>query len=485
MNFKTYDVIIAGSGVAGLYAALSLEPRFRILMLSKRELMTCNSAMAQGGVAAVMDGNDSFERHISDTLTAGGNENNRENLRVLVEQGPRDIEKLLELGVNFDRKPDGSLSLALEGGHSANRVAHYRDSTGEQIVTALLDYVRVLPNVTLLENAHLLNLTKQDENFLAHVHRNSEHEYYAAKTVILATGGIGRVYEFTTNGVTSTGDGIYFAHKMGAKIRDLSYIQFHPTAFADRKSRECFLISEVVRGEGAVLLNHKKERFMQNYEPERLELAPRDVVSKCILAEQEKTGSDEFFLDVSHADGDFIKERFPLIYSRIKEFGFDITKEPVPIYPCQHYLMGGIEVDDYGQTSIEGLYAAGECSHTGVHGNNRLASNSLLEALVFSRRVAEKINATIEINSEETLEISNFPKPSGQAPKPEGLRREIRGIMQNAYFVTPDYEAVKAGLARINEIITTLETDGFELTPEFVETKALATIALLILKELT
>ncbi|MDR2531881.1 MAG: FAD-binding protein [Oscillospiraceae bacterium] len=492
MNFKTYDIIIVGSGVAGLYVALSLEPRFRVLMLSKRELLTCNSAMAQGGVAAVMDEDtDSFEQHIQDTLIAGGYRNNLPNLRVLVEQGPRDIESLQELGVSFDKKEDGSLSLALEGGHSRNRVAHYRDSTGQEIVTALIKHVRALPNITLLENAHLLNLMKEGDDFLADVHRDGAHEYYTAKTCILATGGIGRVYDFTTNSPTATGDGIYFAYNMGAKIKDLSYIQFHPTAFADRASRECFLISETVRGEGAKLLNCKKERFMQKYEPERMELAPRDAVSNCILAEQKVTGSDEFYLDISHADGGYIKSRFPMIYSRVLSSGFDMTKEPVPIYPCQHYLMGGIEVNDYGQTCVKGLYAAGECSFTGVHGSNRLASNSLLEALVFSRRIAENINASTK-SSANPVEIiyEDFPKPEEKKLKPEEVgfeavfAGEIRTIMQKAYFVTPDYEAVKSGLERINEIICVLETGRFELTPEFVETKALAVIALLILKEL-
>ncbi|MCL2694364.1 MAG: FAD-binding protein [Oscillospiraceae bacterium] len=490
MNFKNYDIIIAGSGVAGLYAALNLAPRFRVLVLAKRGLTVCNSAMAQGGVAAVMDTeNDSFELHISDTLAAGGYENNLPNLRVLVEQGPRDVENLQKLGINFDKTDDGNVALALEGGHSRNRVAYHRDSTGQEIVSVLIERVKTLPNVTLLENAHLLDLKKENESFFAELLIEDERRCYRARTVVLATGGIGRVYDYTTNSPTSTGDGIYFAHKMGAKIKDLSYIQFHPTAFAEPRTsagtnRECFLISETVRGEGAYLLNCKKERFMQKYEPERMELAPRDVVSKCILTEQERTGSDEFFLDVSHIDGEYIKDRFPVISARVRESGFDITKEPVPIYPCQHYLMGGIETDDCGRTAIAGLYAAGECSYTGVHGSNRLASNSLLEALVFSRRVAEDINQNSGTAAFGAQEVPRPAYVSDGKQKPNGLRREIRGIMQKAYFIVPNYEEIKKGFTRITEIRETLENGDYALTPELVEVRSLALVAYIILDEL-
>jgi len=487
MKFKRYDIIIAGSGVSGLYAALNLDARFRVLMLSKRGFDTCNSAMAQGGVAAVMDRQtDSFDLHIKDTLTAGGHKNFMPNLRVLVEEGPRDLKNLQELGVSFDKKADGSLDLTLEGGHSRHRIAHHRDSTGYEIVSRLIEKVKMLPNITLLDNSHLLNLTKESGDFLADVYRTGlgAHEYYTAKTCILATGGIGRVYDYTTNSPTATGDGIYFAYNMGADIKDLSYIQFHPTAFADKKCRECFLISEAVRGEGAYLLNRNKERFMREYEPERMELAPRDVVSRCILSEQERTGSDEFFLDITHKGADYIKDRFPMIYSRVMSAGFDITKEPVPIYPCQHYLMGGIAVNDLGASSVKGLYAAGECSATGVHGINRLASNSLLEALVFSRRAAEDINRTASVLKRSSDAVYNDYPPPGGLPKPEGVRREIRGIMQKAYFIVPDFEAIKAGLDRVSEIRRVLETGKFALTADLVEAKALATVAYIILKEL-
>lgn len=496
MKFKRFDVLIVGTGISGIYAALNLDPSLSILMLSKRELTLCNSALAQGGVAAVMDQtNDDYELHIRDTLIAGQYKNNLDNVKILVQQGPKDVERLVEkYGVDFDRNEDGSLALTLEGGHSRRRIAHHKDTTGYEIETALIEQVQKLKNVTVINNSVLCRLErdKQDAGagsalFFADVivdnveGGSKAHEYYCADDVILATGGIGRVYDFTTNSAIATGDGIQLAYNLGAEIKNLSYVQFHPTAFADKENRECFLISEAVRGEGAYLLNCNKERFMPRYEPERKELAPRDVVSNCIMEEQKRTGSDEFWLDISYKDADFIKNRFPMIYGKVLEKGYDMTKEPIPIYPCQHYLMGGINVDGKGATNVPHLYAAGECSHTGVHGANRLASNSLLEALVFSRLIAEDINAHKNDDGRAEVEYP-MSAPDGKA-SPHGIRTEVRHIMQRSYFVHPNYSEAEKGLKRITELKNDLDNGNYAITPDYVETKSIVTCAYIILSE--
>ncbi|MGN0649345.1 MAG: L-aspartate oxidase [Oscillospiraceae bacterium] len=489
MKFRRFDVMIVGTGISGIYAALNLDSGLKILMLSKRELTLCNSALAQGGVAAVMDNtNDDFELHIKDTLIAGHYKNNLDNVRILVEQGPKDVQGLMDnYGVEFDRNADGSIDLTREGGHSRRRIAHHKDSTGYEIETSLIERVQQLTNVSVENNSVLCRLERDESGmFFADVLGKDEngaavHKYFCADAVILATGGIGRVYDFTTNSAIATGDGIQLAYNLGAEIKNLSYVQFHPTAFADRENRECFLISEAVRGEGAYLLNCKKERFMHRYEPERKELAPRDIVSKCIMEEQAKTGSSEFWLDISHKPAEFITGHFPMIYNKVLEKGYDMTKEPIPIYPCQHYLMGGINVDGKGATNIKGLYAAGECSHTGVHGQNRLASNSLLEALVFSRLIAEDISKNSRKDDRTEIEYP-MSSPDG-APLPKGIRTEVRHIMQKAYFVSPDYAEAEKGLARITELKEMLDKGGYEITSDFVETKSLVTVAYIILKE--
>jgi L-aspartate oxidase len=482
---NNYDVIIAGTGVGGLYSALNLPSELRVLLITKRELILCNSALAQGGVAAVYKPvDDSIQLHTNDTLIAGGFKNNPDSLKVLVTEAAKEIERIISLGVDFDKDENGNLHRTLEGGHSRRRIFHHKDSTGFEVTTKLQNAVKALPNVTILENAMLCDIKKTSTGFSADISVNEERKTYNSRYIILATGGIGRVYDYTTNSAIATGDGIALAYELGANIKNLSLIQFHPTAFNNKHTRECFLISEAVRGEGAYLLNCKGERFMQDYD-ERLELAPRDVVSHSIVTEGRRLDSDEFYLDITHKDPEFLKNRFPMIYKYLLEQGYDLTKDRIPIYPCQHYLMGGINVNTKGCSSVDGLYAVGECSHTGVHGNNRLASNSLLEALVFAHQAADDIAEKIRHSdiSLENLEEYKFVHPENAPAIPQGIRTEIRHIMQKAYFVIPNMQEAVAGFERISEIKHMLEAGGYAVDSNYVEAKSLATVAYLILKE--
>ena len=483
LNSGKYDVLILGSGVSGLYAALNLDSDLDILLVSKAELKLSNSSLAQGGVAAVLDTeNDSFDLHFEDTLIAGRQANDKHAVRVLVENGPDDVRNIYKMGVDFDKNDDGSLNMTLEGGHCRHRIVHHKDSTGDEMTTVLIDKVKQLPNVEIRENTLCSEILHAPNGFFANLLVDGEYVSVSASFVILATGGIGRVYKYTTNSKIATGDGIRFAYELGAKIKDLDYIQFHPTGFAGESGRERFLISEAVRGEGAYLLNCKKERFMHRYD-ERLELAPRDKVSHSIMMEYRRTGSDKFYLDISRLDSDFLKNRFPLIYGRCLEAGVDLTKEPIPIFPCHHYLMGGIAVDDNSFTGISRLYAVGECSNTGVHGKNRLASNSLLEALVFSKRAAKEINR--QIHETGFIPVHGAPPPikNGTAPLPNGIRTQIRDIMQKAHFVIPDNNAAEKGLKIIEQIRRRLDNDVFEKTADYCEAKSLATVASVVLRQ--
>lgn len=479
---KNYDIIIAGSGTAGLYTAINLPSDMNILILSKRELKLCNSALAQGGIAGVYRSpEDNIQLHQNDTMIAGGFKNNIETVHILVSEAADNIQTLIDLGVDFDKSPDGELHRTLEGGHSRHRIFHHKDATGYEIVSRLLEKVRTLPNVDIMENAYLCGIKKTSTGFSADTWTNGKRRSFNSHFFMLATGGIGRVYEFTTNSAVATGDGITFAYEMGADIKNLSLVQFHPTAFNNKHTRECFLISEAVRGEGAYLLNKDGERFMHNYD-DRLELAPRDVVSHAIILESRKLDSTDFYLDITRKDPEFLKKRFPMIYSNLLEQGYDLTKDRIPVFPCQHYLMGGINVDSFARTGIENLYAAGECSHTGVHGNNRLASNSLLEALVFSRRAAQDISDKRSGVSEE-FEDHIFEEDPEAVSIPHGFRTELRRIMQNSYFVIPDKKAAVEGFERVKEIKKELTSGKYIVNPDFIEAKSLATIAYLILKE--
>ena len=481
---KEYDVLIVGTGAAGLYGALQFPEDVRVLLISKRELTLSNSSLAQGGVACVLDKiNDDFALHIADTLTAGKNKNNADAVEVLVKEGPGDVLKIRELGVDFDLDENGEMQKTLEAGHSRHRIVHHKDSTGKAIVDALLLQVKNHPNVDICENTLLYKLDRSGDGFLAGlILPSGKSQVVAARYCIMASGGIGRVYQYTTNSAIATGDGITLAFMLGAKIKHLSWIQFHPTAFAAENDRERFLISEAVRGEGAILLNCNGERFAEKYDP-RGHLAPRDVVSNAIMQESIATNSEKFYLDITYKDPDFVRNRFPMIYENCLKENIDITKDRIPVFPCQHYLMGGIDVDLNARTTVDRLYAAGECSHTGVHGANRLASNSLLEALVFSRRAAEDIMKRRETDSAAPFPPFEEHEDLSGKPLPHGFRTEIRKIIQNVHFVIPNHDAAPASLERITEILSEIISGGYAVNRDFVEARSLATVAAIILRE--
>lgn len=474
-----YDVLIVGAGLSGLYAAYNLDSRITALVVSKRDLRLCNSNLAQGGVAAVLDTvNDSFDLHIEDTMIAGKQENRPEAVDVLVKEGPDDVRRMIDLGCEFD-KVDGHIHATLEGGHSRRRIVHHRDTTGEELMRTIIAATENLPNVDIVQNTSLAFLDEANNGYYASLLSDGKLTTVAASYVIMATGGIGRIYKYTTNSSIATGDGISIAHSLGARIENLSYIQFHPTGFAGDNCRERFLISEAVRGEGAHLVNCHRERFMHRYD-ERLELAPRDVVSRGIILESRRTGSDQFYLDITHRTPEFILDRFPMIYERCLQEGVNITKDLIPVFPTHHYLMGGINVDLNSRTRINRLYAVGECSHTGVHGKNRLASNSLLETLVFGRRAAEDINRSFN----DTSVCGKPPVHSVDgAPMPTGTRTSIRSIMQKCHFVLPNPEAARKYQPEVENIAARLNNKRFQITNDYLEARSLANIASIVLKE--
>ncbi|NGT57636.1 L-aspartate oxidase [Clostridium perfringens] len=386
---RVADVLIVGSGVAGLYASLNLREDLEIIMVSKKSVNLCNSSLAQGGIA-VARGKEDFQSFIEDTLKAGKYENNIDSVRVLVEESMDNINKLIDLGANFEKDESGVL-FTKEGAHEINRIVYHKDITGKHVEDILLENVKRRKNIKIIEECEMVDIYHRDNRCIgALFNKDGENLSIYAKVVILATGGIGGLFKKSTNERIITGDSIGVAIRNNIEIKDLSYIQIHPTAFFSKKSEEKrFLISESVRGEGGKLINCNGERFVD-------ELLPRDIVSKKIYEEMKKTNSNNVFLDVSFMEKSFLQNRFPNIYNKCLEEGIDISKEPIPVAPAQHYFMGGIKVDLNGKTSMENLYAFGETSCTGVHGANRLASNSLLEALVFSRRGALEINSYID-----------------------------------------------------------------------------------------
>jgi len=385
-----YDYIIVGSGIAGLYTALLAKEQGSMLIITKGSIDDCNTKYAQGGIAAAIGKNDSPERHFRDTIAAGDGICNEEEVRILVDEAPDRITDLVNFGVPFDTL-DGEIALTMEAAHSLPRILHAGgDATGEHIEFTLSEQVRT-SKIQVLEDCLVTEILVEKgrvSGIKALDCRTGSIEEFECRFLILATGGAGQLYKFSTNPEVATGDGVVLAFNAGAEITDMEFFQFHPTALR-LPGVTPFLISEAVRGEGGILRNVDGYRFMPDYTPEG-DLAPRDVVARSILYEMKKNGSDRVFIDITHLPPQVITTRFPHIYRFCLDHGLDITKGLIPVAPAAHYMMGGIKVNSWGETNIAGLFACGETACTGVHGANRLASNSLLEAAVFSKRIVEK-----------------------------------------------------------------------------------------------
>jgi len=468
-----YDYLVIGSGSAGLTFALKAAKTGRVGLITKKQKNEANTAYAQGGIASVIDENDSFEKHIKDTLVAGAGLCKKEAVDLIVKKGPEMIRQLLDFGAKFTWE-NNQLHLGREGGHSENRIVHASDMTGKEIERVLVEAAEKHPNIEILEHHFALELitehhlgksvTRYDRiqcfgAYVLDIHSERVHRMLA-KTTVLATGGAGQVYQHTTNPSIATGDGIAMAYRAKARIANMEFIQFHPTSLYVPEA-DSFLISEAVRGHGGILRNSNGEAFMEQYD-ERKELAPRDIVARAIDDQLKKRGDNYVLLDVTHLDADDIKNSFPNIFNTCLKYGINITKRPIPVVPAAHYICGGVVTDLNGQTSIKGLFACGETAFTGVHGANRLASNSLLEALVFADRAATKAARHIDHLDFE----DNIPEwdESGTKNTEEWVlvshnKQEIQRIMWNYVGIVRSNLRLERAMRRIHLLFE--EVEGF------------------------
>jgi len=461
---KPFDFIILGSGIAGLSFALKVAPRGRVAIVTKKDRAESNTNYAQGGIAAVTSKEDSFELHVRDTLAAGAGLCKEDVVRTIVGEGPARIAELIELGMKFSERDapseDGGkeLDLGKEGGHSKRRILHAKDVTGREIERALLNAAAQQPNIRIFENHVAIDLiTSQKLGYVgknrclgAYVFDKKARRVwtFTAPVTLLATGGCGKVYLYTTNPDIATGDGVAMAYRAGAEVANMEFVQFHPTCLYHPQAKS-FLISEAVRGEGGVLKSLDGVEFMDAHHPLK-SLAPRDVVARAIDSEMKKSGAEHVWLDITHKPARFIIERFPNIYQTCLRYGIDITKEPIPVVPAAHYQCGGVVTNVDGETDIAGLYAVGEVACTGLHGANRLASNSLLEALVCAHRAAEKVAAGVPPAREDgslppgaSSEMSARMETASNLP-PGGTPGSTSGKMPDATFKIPLWQSGKA-----------------------------------------
>ena len=503
---KKTDVLILGSGVAGLSTAIRIavaRPDLKIRVITKTELGETNTRYAQGGVSAVWNFDvDSFEKHIADTLDAGDGLCEEQVVKFIVEEGPERVRDLIEWGAKFDKDENGEYNLGMEGGHSENRILHYKDLTGWEIQRTLSEKAKSLDNIEILENYFAINLITQhhlgrnltrlsaDINcFGAYILDTKELdiETHIAKVTIVATGGAGQIYRATTNPVIASGDGIAMVYRAKGRLENTEFVQFHPTSlYNPPKDNPVFLVSEAVRGFGAILKDKDGKEFMQNYDP-RKSLAPRDIVARAIDNEMKKSGLDYVNLDCTHLDKDEFIGHFPTIYNKCLSIGIDPMKDFIPVTPACHYFCGGIKIDHYNKTSISNLYAVGECTSSGLHGANRLASNSLLEGLVHGERCAKKLLEEIDSIKHQTG-IPEWDTFGTTAPNELVLitqsLKELREIMSSYVGIVRSNVRLKRAMDRL--LLLYQETEALynenKISPQLCELRNLITIAYLVTK---
>lgn len=469
------DVLIIGTGIAGLYTALKSRDLGRVVVLTKRKLEESNTEYAQGGIAAAMGTADSPRLHLLDTLEAGAGLCDEEAVKILVEEGPDCVRELIEFGTQFDKNEEGQLALTREGAHSERRVLHARgDATGDEIRRALQDKVYA-EGIAVYENQYIVDIITSEGRCIGVLSLDDRDRLtaYFARATILSTGGAGQLYINSTNPEVATGDGIAIAYRAGGEIEDVEFVQFHPTALYGEGSPK-FLISEAVRGEGALLVNNKGERFMPDYHP-RAELAPRDIVARAIVDQMLKTGHPCVYEDARAIPN--VSKRFPGIYAACLKHGIDMTQDLIPVAPAAHYVMGGIKTDVDGQTNIPGLYACGEVACTGIHGANRLASNSLLEGLVFGRRIAQELARDLPTLPQNRT-FGYRAAPAIPLRPVNALWAEIQQLMWDNVGITRNAEGLQAAIDRLEAIVDSLS--GALHTKRGFQVANLATVALLV-----
>ena len=505
MSIFNIDTLILGSGVAGLTIAIKTAkdlPDKKIFVVTKSEPSESNTKYAQGGIASVWDKLDSFKDHINDTMIAGDHLNNPEIVKTVIEEAPKCMRQLIKWGADFDQAKNGELDLGKEGGHSANRILHHKDITGFEVEKTLLEQVEGLPNITLLAYHFAIDLItdhhitgkKYDKNDIncygAYIlnEKTKKIDTYLATSIVLATGGTGQAYAATTNPLVATGDGIAMAYRAKAKVEDMEFVQFHPTSLYQPGESPAFLISEAVRGFGAYLRNKKGERFMLDVD-ERAELAPRDIVARAIDSELIKSGDPYVYLDCTHLEMDAFVKHFPNISEKCKSIGIDVATQYIPVVPAAHYMMGGIVVDEKGYSSIKNLFACGECSRTGLHGANRLASNSLLEALVFGSEIANEISKNRkDLIFNKDLDIPEWNEEGTMEPKEKVLishnRITIQNIMTDLVAIVRSDERLEKALDHLDYLYQDTEKAyaKSKLSPQICELRNLNAIAYLIVK---